>query len=233
MRIMGLDFGSKTVGVAISDPLFLTAQGIEIVRRKSQGKLRQTLARIEELKEEYEVGKIVLGFPKNMNNTEGERCEKTLEFKEMLEKRTGLEVVLWDERLTTVEADRTMMQVGIRRENRKEYVDELLPFLSYRGIWIIRADSTRKGRSAMEKIIFTDPENQEDLELYLLEQTCINGTTYLLAAEEEEEDSVAYILKEVQTENEDVIYAMVEDDVELNAISKVFAEMLDDVDIEM
>ena len=112
MRIMGLDFGSKTVGVAISDPLFLTAQGIEIVRRKSQGKLRQTLARIEELKEEYEVGKIVLGFPKNMNNTEGERCEKTLEFKEMLEKRTGLEVVLWDERLTTVEADRTMMQVG-------------------------------------------------------------------------------------------------------------------------
>ena len=85
----------------------------------------------------------------------------------------------------------------------------------------------------MEKIIFTDPENQEDLELYLLEQTSINGTTYLLAAEEEEEDSVAYILKEVQTEDEDVIYAMVEDDVELNAISKVFAEMLDDVDIEM
>lgn len=85
----------------------------------------------------------------------------------------------------------------------------------------------------MEKIIFTDPENQEDLELYLLEQTCINGTTYLLAAEEEEEDSVAYILKEVQTENEDVIYAMVEGDVELNAISKVFAEILDDVDIEM
>lgn len=85
----------------------------------------------------------------------------------------------------------------------------------------------------MEKIIFTDQENQEDLELYLLEQTCINGTTYLLAAEEEEEDSVAYILKEVQTENEDVIYAMVEDDVELNAISKVFAEILDDVDIEM
>ena len=128
MRIMGLDFGSKTVGVAISDPLFLTAQGIEIVRRKSQGKLRQTLARIEELKEEYEVGKIVLGFPKNMNNTEGERCEKTLEFKEMLEKRTGLEVVLWDERLTTVEADRTMMQVGIRRENRKSMWMNWLPF---------------------------------------------------------------------------------------------------------
>ena len=133
MRIMGLDFGSKTVGVAISDPLFLTAQGIEIVRRKAPGKLRQTLARINELKEEYEVGKIVLGFPKNMNNTEGERCEKTLEFKEMLEKRTGLEVVLWDDRLTTVEADRTMMQVGIRRENRKEYVDELAAIFILQG----------------------------------------------------------------------------------------------------
>ena len=133
MRIMGLDFGSKTVGVAISDPLFLTAQGIEIVRRKAPGKLRQTLARINELKEEYEVGKIVLGFPKNMNNTEGERCEKTLEFKEMLEKRTGLEVVLWDVRLPTVEADRTMMQVGIRRENRKEYVDELAAIFILQG----------------------------------------------------------------------------------------------------
>lgn len=125
MRIMGLDFGSKTVGVAVSDPLFLTAQGVEIIRRKSPNKLRQTLARIDELCAEYEAEKIVLGFPKNMNNTIGERCEKTLEFKEMLEKRTGLEVVLWDERLTTVEADRTMMEAGIRRENRKQYVDQL------------------------------------------------------------------------------------------------------------
>ena len=125
MRIMGLDFGSKTVGVAISDALLLTAQGIEIIRRKSPSKLRQTLARIEELKNEYEVDKIVLGFPKNMNNTEGDRCEKTQEFKEMLEKRTGLEVVLWDERLTTVAADRAMMEGSIRREDRKNYVDKL------------------------------------------------------------------------------------------------------------
>ena len=122
---MGLDFGSKTVGVAISDALLLTAQGIEIIRRKSPSKLRQTLARIEELKNEYEVEKIVLGFPKNMNNTEGDRCEKTQEFKEMLEKRTGLEVVLWDERLTTVAADRAMMEGSIRREDRKNYVDKL------------------------------------------------------------------------------------------------------------
>ena len=109
MRILGLDFGSKTVGVAVSDALLITAQGVEIIRRKAPTKLRQTLARIEQLVSEYEVEKIVLGYPKNMNSTEGERCEKTKEFKEMLEKRCGLPVILWHERLTTVAADRSMM----------------------------------------------------------------------------------------------------------------------------
>ena len=125
MRIIGLDFGSKTVGVAVSDELLITAQGVEIIRRKSEGKLRQTLARIEELIAEYQVEKIVLGYPKNMNNSEGERCEKTLEFKAMLERRTGLEVILWDERLTTVAADKAMMEASIRREDRKNYVDKI------------------------------------------------------------------------------------------------------------
>ncbi len=125
MRIMGLDFGSKTVGVAVSDALLLTAQGVEIIRRKEENKLRQTLARIEALIEEYEVEELVLGMPKHMNGTEGVRAELTEEFKEKLERRTGLPVFLWDERLTTVSADRTMMEAGIRRENRKEYVDML------------------------------------------------------------------------------------------------------------
>ena len=125
MRKMGLDFGSKTVGVSISDPLLITAQGVEIVRRKSENKLRQTLARIEELITEYEIDEIVLGYPKNMNDTEGERVEKTLAFKEMLERRTGLDVRLWDERLTTVAADKAMMEAGIRREDRKEHVDRI------------------------------------------------------------------------------------------------------------
>ena len=125
MRIMGLDFGSKTVGVAISDSLLITAQGIEIIRRKEENKLRQTLARIEALIEEYEVTEIVLGFPKHMNDSIGERAELSLEFKEKLERRTGLPVVMWDERLTTVAADKTMMEAGIRREHRKEYVDKI------------------------------------------------------------------------------------------------------------
>ena len=125
MRIMGLDYGSKTVGVAISDPLGITAQGIEIIRREKETKLRQTLARIEALIKEYQVESIVLGFPKNMNNTIGDRAEKSLAFKEMLEKRTGLDVVMWDERLTTVEANRTLMEGKGRREDRSKYVDVL------------------------------------------------------------------------------------------------------------
>ena len=133
MRIMGLDYGSKTVGVAISDPLGITAQGIEIIRREKETKLRQTLARIEALIKEYQVESIVLGFPKNMNNTIGDRAEKSLAFKEMLEKRTGLDVVMWDERLTTVAADRAMMEAGLNSSQRKEYVDMLAAVLILQG----------------------------------------------------------------------------------------------------
>ena len=125
MRVLGLDYGSKTVGVAVSDPMGLTAQGVETIWRKQENKLRQTLARIEELVSEYQVERILVGYPKNMNNTVGERALKSLEFKEKLEKRTGLPVVMWDERLTTVEAERTLMEAGVRRENRKQYLDEL------------------------------------------------------------------------------------------------------------
>ena len=125
MRIMGLDYGTKTVGVAVSDPLGLTAQGIETIERKEENKLRRTCARIEELVREYHVDTIVLGFPKHMNNDIGGRALKTLEFRDMLVRRTGLEVVMWDERLTTVSAERTLMESGVRRENRKKFVDKI------------------------------------------------------------------------------------------------------------
>ena len=122
---MGLDYGSKTVGVAVSDPLGLTAQGIETIERKEENKLRRTCARIETLIKEYGVEKIVLGFPKHMNNDIGERAEKTLEFRDMLTRRTGLEVIMWDERLTTAEAERTLIESSVRRENRKKYIDKI------------------------------------------------------------------------------------------------------------
>ena len=125
LRILGLDYGSVTVGVAVSDALLLTAQPVEVIKRKSETKLRQTLARIEELIARYEVQKIVLGYPKNMNNTLGERVKRTEEFREKLEKRTGLEVVMWDERLSTVSAVEVLKEGNVRRENRKNYVDKI------------------------------------------------------------------------------------------------------------
>ncbi len=125
MRIMGLDYGSRTVGVAVCDPLGITAQTLETIVRGSENKLRRTLARIEELVRQYEVEEIILGYPKNMNNTAGERAAKTEEFKTILERRTGLQVILWDERLTTVAAERVLMESGVRREHRKEHVDQI------------------------------------------------------------------------------------------------------------
>jgi putative Holliday junction resolvase len=144
---MGLDFGSKTVGVAVSDALLLTAQGVEIIRRKEENKLRQTLARIEELIVEYEVEEIVLGLPKHMNGSEGVRVELTEEFKEKLERRTGLPVIMWDERLTTVSADRTMMEAGIRRENRKDYVDMLAAVFILQGYLDRRSNEKTAGEA--------------------------------------------------------------------------------------
>lgn len=125
MRIMGLDFGSKTVGVAVSDELGLTAMGIEIVRRDSPNKLRKTLARIEALINEYNVDKIVLGYPVMLDGSEGERVEKTKEFATMLHRRTNLEIIFRDERLTTVEAYEIMDLAGIKREDRYKYVDQV------------------------------------------------------------------------------------------------------------
>ena len=133
MRILGLDYGSVTVGVALSDAVRVTAQPLETITRKDENKLRQTCARIEQLIAEYEVESIVLGYPKNMNDSVGERAKKTEEFKAMLERRTGLPVTLWDERLTTVAAERVLMESGVRRENRKAVIDQVAAALILQG----------------------------------------------------------------------------------------------------
>ncbi|HJC51121.1 MAG TPA: Holliday junction resolvase RuvX [Candidatus Anaerostipes avistercoris] len=125
MRILGLDYGTKTVGVAVSDELGLTAQPLETITRKDANKLRRTYARIEELVREYQVDSIVLGFPKNMNNTVGERGNATMDFRDALVRRTGVPVILWDERLTTVASERVLIESGVRRENRKQVIDQI------------------------------------------------------------------------------------------------------------
>ena len=123
MRTLGLDYGSKTVGVAVTDPLGLTAQGVEIIRRQKENHLRKTYQRIKELCEQYDVEKIVLGLPLHMDDTMGDRAEKTLEFKKELERRLSVPVLLVDERLTTVEAIEIMDDAGIKVSEREKYVD--------------------------------------------------------------------------------------------------------------
>lgn len=122
---MGLDFGSKTVGVAVSDPLLITAQSLETITRESPNKLRRTYARIEEIVAEYDVEEIVVGLPKHMNDDEGERALLTREFADKLSRRTGLKIIMWDERLTTVMAERVLQESGVRRENRKSVIDSV------------------------------------------------------------------------------------------------------------
>lgn len=125
MRLLGLDYGTKTVGVAVSDALYVTAQPLETITRKSENKLRQTLARIEQIIDEYKINKIILGYPKNMNNTVGNRAVASEEFREDIIRRTGIEVILWDERLTTMEAERILIAGDVRRENRKSVIDQM------------------------------------------------------------------------------------------------------------
>ncbi len=125
MRILGLDYGSKTVGVAVSDELMMTAQGVETIVRKEENKLRKTLARIVELISEYGVDTVVVGLPLNMDDTEGERAKKTREFGELVEKRTGLPVMYQDERLTTFAADEVLDERGVPGYKRKADVDRV------------------------------------------------------------------------------------------------------------
>ena len=144
MRIIGLDYGTKTVGVAVSDSLGITAQAVETITRKEENKLRQTLARIEELIDEYNVEEIVVGLPKNMNNTIGERAEACRDFADKLERRTGLPVIMWDERLTTVSADNVLKECGVRRENRKAVVDKIAAVFILQGYLDYKSNSGNK-----------------------------------------------------------------------------------------
>ena len=125
MRIMGLDYGEKTVGVAVSDALHITAQPVCTIERERWNKLRKTYQQLEALIEENEVGLIVVGKPLNMNGTEGERVERTRQFSEELSRRTGLEIVEVDERLTTAQADRILDDTGVAISGRKEHIDKM------------------------------------------------------------------------------------------------------------
>lgn len=125
MRILGLDFGMKTIGVAVSDPFGWTAQGLEIIRRSEEGNLKKSIERLKAICSEYQVEKIILGYPKNMNNTLGERVEKTEAFKKRIEKNIKIPVEFWDERLSTVAAERGLLEADLSRTKRKQVIDKM------------------------------------------------------------------------------------------------------------
>lgn len=125
MRVLGLDFGQKTIGVAISDPFGWTAQGIEIIRREDEKSINKSISRLGEIIKQYDAEKIVLGYPKNMNNSIGERGKKTEDFKAKLEKHFDIPVILWDERLSTVGAERGLLEADLSRKKRKDVIDKM------------------------------------------------------------------------------------------------------------
>ncbi len=128
-NLIALDYGDKTVGVAFCDKSVSVAVGVEIIRRERPTKLRRTLARIAEICAQKRADGIVLGYPYTLSGGEGDRCKKTLVFKELLQERLSLPVVLWDERLTSVAAEEAMTEAGLSFEEQKEHVDEIAAML--------------------------------------------------------------------------------------------------------
>ncbi|AKA70008.1 Holliday junction resolvase RuvX [Clostridium scatologenes] len=122
MRILGLDIGDRTIGVAVSDPLGITAQGITTIRRKNKD---EDIKQLKSICDEYSVETIVSGLPKNMNGTLGPQSEKVLKFCEVIKEKIGLPIKMWDERLTTVAAHRAMLEADLSRNKRKKIVDKM------------------------------------------------------------------------------------------------------------
>ena len=125
MRILGLDYGSKTVGVAMTDALGMTVQPYKTIQRDRESKLRQTLYEIAEIVEQYQIKKIVMGLPLNMDDTEGDRAAKTRDFAEKLKLRVAVPIEFTDERLTTMEAEEILDQSGIPRSEQKKVIDQV------------------------------------------------------------------------------------------------------------
>ena len=130
MRLMGLDVGSKTIGVALSDPFGWTAQGLEVIKRKG---LERDLQRLAEIIQEYEVHKAVIGLPKNMNGTIGPQAEAVQEFVREFQENLRIPVEMWDERLTTVAAQRTLIEADVSRQKRKQVIDKMAAVMILQG----------------------------------------------------------------------------------------------------
>ena len=243
MRTLALDYGDKTIGVAVSDPLGILAVGVETIRRADPKGLKKSLARLKELIEYYNAGEILVGYPKNMNNTEGIRCEHTRAFKSKLETYFyGVPVLLWDERLSTVAAMRSM--ASLPAERRERIVDQIAAVYILQG-YLDWKNMQKYAKEVKTLDIFDDDQNDYSIitmldeegnavDFAVLDETSYNGIDYLLVLEEdamEDDDAEASIIKAINTEGEDIIYEFVEDDDELTAVAGLFQDN-DDYDLE-
>lgn len=250
MRVLGLDYGDKTIGVAVSDPFGWTAQGLEVIRRGENDPIDKSIARLGELIDYYGVTGIVLGYPKNMNNTEGPRCEKTLLFKAELEANfKGIKITLQDERLSTKGSERSMLSGNLSRKKRGEIIDKIAAVFILQGYLDSRKNKKTRCKIYMksdelnemddfeeefETLIMTD-ENGNDTEFAIIDAIEYNSNTYYLVAEVEhlnDDDLDAALLKEVSSEGDEAIYEFVEDDDELQSVYALLRDN-DDYEIEL
>jgi putative Holliday junction resolvase len=240
MRIMGLDYGSKTIGVSISDPLGIIASGVETIRRTEEGALKKSMVRLGELIKLYDVSQILLGYPKNMNNTEGPRCEKTLAFKKMIESRfKDTPVILWDERLSTMGAMRALNHLS--NDKKSQVIDKLAAAYILQGYLdmmnakkkevsemdVIDDDDFSEYEDEYDVVIMVDDEGNE-VPFAILDVIQVDGVKYLMMVEEELYDvseADVTICKAVDSEGDEEIFEFVTDNDEIIKVAHMFEEI--------
>jgi putative Holliday junction resolvase len=240
---LALDYGAKTVGVAVSDELGILASPVGVIRRENETDVKRTIARIGEYVNEYGVNTIVLGFPKNADNGIGTRAEKTLEFKRRLERAMPeANVALFDERFTTRAVERVMLEADLSRKKRRNASDKLAAakilqdYLEHENN--IQTEKRKnalseqndldilEGEAEFETIVMTDDEGNET-EFVIIDEITDNGAAYLLVVEAEEagnEESDAVIFKEVSEDGENFIFEEIDDDEEFERVAALFGE---------
>jgi len=252
---MGLDYGDKTIGVAVSDELELIAYGLEVIKRKAADKFYFEIQRLNDIIIEYKINKIIIGLPKSMDNTLGYQCEKTLVFKKKLEEAfKNLDIILWDERLSTCAASKNLSSIGVNTRKQKKIIDKMaavfilqgyLDYLKFKedNKMIFEDDDFNNDND--DNIIMMFDENGNEQELYVLGSVDYKNEKYLIVSEDLELDDDAeeqdvIVLKEIardsKSENkknkndsdddEKIDYHIVEDDDLLDIIISLFEEQL-------
>ena len=261
-RVIGLDFGDKTVGVALSDDFLWTARALTVVRRQNPDDMSDSIGRVINYADEYGAGVIVVGMPKNMDGSEGARCEKTREFVRRLEKKLAaagknIKVELYDERLTTAAANRILNEAGASFKKRGEIIDAMAAaqiLQSYLDLLKTRDKYTKGGTNMakddgefknaddfdeedeeIEIITLTDDDGVET-EFIIVDELTDGGVNYVLMIEKEfseDDESDAIIFKETPGEDGESVYEEIEDDDEFNRVADLFTQNSDDYDIEV